>query len=87
MHHLDTSGFEPPNDVTFETFVNVDTEVVTTAALSNEGIVSMVRQGDMHRDDEEMDDSPIPPPPPLTAREAEILRQYFESRIMLVNKK
>ena len=85
LRRLNTSEFELPNKVTFENFVDVDSEVITTAALTDEDIALIVQKEgiDTCTDDEEIDDSPVPPPPP-TAREADkslsILRQYFESR-------
>ena len=85
LRRLNTSEFELPNKVTFENFVDVDSEVISTAALTDEDIALIVQKEDIDicTDDEEIDDSPVPPPPP-TAREVDkslsILRQYFEPR-------
>ena len=66
----------------------VDTEVVTTAELSENDILALVQRGggDTENDDtneKKIDDSPIPSPPP-NVREANkslhILRQYFKSK-------
>ena len=88
LHRLGTAGFEVPNEVSFESFVAVDSEVITTDTLTDEDIASIVQKKDATvsvtcTDEDEIDDSPIPPPPP-TPREAEkslaTLRQYFESK-------
>ena len=86
LDRLRTEGVEISEELTFEAFVNVDTAVVTTAALSNDDIAAIVQKRQVETDTEEaneLDDSPIPPPPP-TASEAtkslQVLKRYFESK-------
>ena len=45
LDQLRTEGVELSDDITFESFVNVDTEVVTTAELSETDIVAPVQRG------------------------------------------
>ena len=86
LDRLRTEGVNISEELTFDGFVNVDSAVVTTAALSDEDIAAMVQRGKGETDTEntsELDDSPIPPPPP-TAIEAikclQVLKRYFESK-------
>ena len=91
LHRLGTTEFELPTEVSFESFVAVDSDVITTETLTDEDIASIVQKEDtvsvMGSDEDAIDDSPVPPPPP-SAREADrslaILRRYFESNNALV---
>ena len=83
LRHLGT-GFEVPNEVSFETFVAVDSKVITTDTLTDEDIASIVQKKDTTVSVTCTDDDlPIPPPLPMP-REAEkclaTFRQCFKSK-------
>ena len=70
----------------FESFVNVDSGVITTAELSDHDIAAIVQkqQGETDTEDtNEIDDSSVPPPPPTVTeatKSLQVLKRYFESK-------
>ena len=63
LDRLRTEGVPLSEDITFESFVNVDSGVITTAELSDEDIAAIVQkqQGETDSEDtNEIDDSDVP---------------------------
>ena len=85
LDRLRTEGVNISEELTFERFVNVDSAVVTTVALSDDDITAMVQGGKGETDIEDAseldDDSPIAPPNASeAAKSLQVLRRYFESK-------
>ena len=70
LDRLCVEGVQLSEDVTFDTFMNVDSCVENTAELSDVDIVAMVqKRGETDTEDtNELDDSTVPPPPPTVTK-------------------
>ena len=77
--HLRTEDVEISEEVTFESFVSVDSGVITTAELSDSDIAAIVRRGQGETenvDASELDDSSVPPPPPTATKSLQVLKRH-----------
>ena len=96
LTRLSSHGVELPEDVSFQQFVSVDNQAITSSELTIEDIATTVLNQSQEPENEgEEDNSQLPCPPP-TSRETEqallIVRHYFkvkdsaEKELQLVSK-